>query len=230
MLDGLFRGIFDTELQPVISVTDFLLCIMVSLALGGILALAFRYKTTASKSYLMTLVLLPAAVCVVIMMVNGNIGASVAVAGVFSLTRFRSIPGTAKEIEMIFLAMAAGLLCGMGYLGYATLFTLVTGAVVLICYISPLGTRCGSRVKTLRITIPEDLDYPGLFDDLFARYTSFYKQTSVKTANMGSMFRLNYEIVLKDPKTEKELIDALRVRNGNLEIGISDKEENHEQM
>ena len=218
----MFKGIFDTDLISVISVGDFLLCLGISLLLGASLALCYMYKTRYTKSFVLTLALLPAVVCVVIMMVNGNVGAGVAVAGAFSLVRFRSVPGTAKEIVALFLAMGTGLITGMGYLGFAGLFTLVMCAVLLLFNL--LATNAGKGAllyKTVQITIPEDLDYSEVFDDMFAEYTTACELVRVKTTNMGSMFRLTYRIRLRDPKKEKEFIDTLRCRNGNLEISVS---------
>lgn len=225
MLDNLFTGIFDTTGASVISVPDFLLCVAVSLLVGLFLALIYTYKGKYTKSFVVTLALLPAVVCVVIMMVNGNVGAGVAVAGAFSLVRFRSVPGTAKEIGTIFLAMGAGLIAGMGYLGYSVLFSVVLGLVMLAYTKFGLGgKKNGKCEKTLRITIPEDLDYTGVFDDLLEKYTSQYEIVSVKTTNMGSMFKLIYNVTLKDISEEKEFIDELRCRNGNLEISMSIQE------
>ena len=219
MLDKLFQGLFDSGTAWVIPVPKFLLCIGVSLLIGFFLAAAYTYKSRFTRSFVVTLGMLPAVVCVVIMMVNGNVGAGVAVAGAFGLVRFRSVPGTAWEIGAIFLAMAAGLISGMGYLAYAGLFALIMGAVMVAC--QGLGRRGRDESRVLRITIPEDLDYTEVFDDLLKRYTSKYSVSSVKTTNMGSLFRLTYDITLRDPKEEKEFIDALRCRNGNLEISIS---------
>lgn len=219
MLDSLFRGLFDSDTAAVISVGDFLLCVGCALALGALLALAHRYRTQSSGSFLATLALLPAVVCVVIMMVNGNVGAGVAVAGAFSLVRFRSVPGTAREIGALFLAMGAGLMCGMGYLAYAVLFTVVLGAfTMLYSRLSLDGTAQNAR--TLHITIPEDLDYAGVFDDIFEEYLHAWELTGVKTGNMGSLFRLTYQVTLRDRIPEKEFIDKLRCRNGNLEISL----------
>ena len=224
-IQQIFKGLFDSDITTVISITDFLLCVGASLILGIVLALAYMYKTRYTKSFVVTLALLPAAVCVVIMMVNGNIGAGVAVAGAFSLVRFRSVPGSAKEICAIFLAMGTGLVAGMGYLAFSALFTLVMCAVFMIYNRLDLGARKNSAIyKTLNVTIPEDLDYTGVFDDLFGEYTSSCELVRVKTTNMGSMFRLTYNITLKDTKCEKEFIDALRCRNGNLEITVSKQE------
>lgn len=222
MLDNLFKGIFDTTASAVVSVPDFLLCVAVSLIVGLFLALVYTYKGRYTKSFVVTLALLPAVVCVVIMMVNGNVGAGVAVAGAFSLVRFRSVPGTAKEIGTIFLAMGTGLIAGMGYLGYAVLFALVMGLVMLAYTQFGFGNKKNSQCeKTLRITIPEDLDYTGVFDDVMEKYTSQNEIISVKTTNMGSMFKLTYNVTLKDKYEEKDFIDELRCRNGNLEISMS---------
>jgi len=222
MPESLFRGLFDSDLTTVISVSDFLMCIGASLLIGLVLALAYMFKTRYTKSFVVTLAVLPAVVCVVIMMVNGNVGAGVAVAGAFSLVRFRSVPGTAKEIAALFLAMGAGLIAGMGYLAFALLFAVILGlAFVLYNSLNFGEKKNANRYKTFRITIPEDLDYTGVFEEVFEEYTSDCTLTGVKTTNMGSMFRLTYDVVLKDPAEEKELIDKLRCRNGNLEITVS---------
>ncbi len=221
----LFRGIFDTDLTVVISLSDFLLCLGVSLVLGLILALVYTYKNRYTKSFVITLALLPAVVCVVIMMVNGNVGTGVAVAGAFSLVRFRSAPGTAKEICALFLAMGSGLIAGMGYLGYAGIFTLVLCLAFWLYNLLDLGTkRHNNNYKTVTVTIPEDLDYSHVFEDIFQTYTTSCDLIRVKTTNMGSMFRLTYQVTLKNGDQEKEMIDHLRCRNGNLEISVSMQE------
>ena len=225
MPENLFKGLFDTDFTAVISVTDFLLCLGCSLALGLVMAFAYMYRTRYTKSFVITLALLPAVVCVVIMMVNGNVGTGVAVAGAFSLVRFRSVPGTAKEICALFLAMGAGLIAGMGYLGFAVLFTAVMCVMFLLYNQLDFGTKKHSAVfKTLNITIPEDLDYTGVFDDLFAEYTRSHELVRVKTTNLGSLFKLTYHVELRDAAREKEMIDKIRCRNGNLEIAVSQQE------
>lgn len=203
MLDSLFRGVFDSDITVVIRVTDFLLCLGCSLLLGLAMAFAYMFRTRYTKSFVVTLALLPAVVCVVILLVNGNVG-------------------TAKEITTLFLAMGAGLIAGMGYLGYAVLFTVVMCAVFLLYNALDFGARRNAAsYKTLAITIPEDLDYTGVFDDIFAEYTAAHDLVSVKTTNMGSMFRLTYQVTLRDAAREKEMLDKIRCRNGNLEILIS---------
>ncbi|MCD7756145.1 MAG: DUF4956 domain-containing protein [Firmicutes bacterium] len=225
MLDNLFSGIFDSSSTSVISVTDFLLCVVCALVIGLILAACFMYKTRFTKGFVATLALLPAVVCVVIMMVNGNVGTGVAVAGAFSLVRFRSAPGTAKEICAIFLAMATGLVVGMGYLAYGFLFAIVLGMVsILYSHLDFGAQKRAAQYKTLHVTIPEDLDYTDVFDPILKEYTSECELAQVKTTNMGSLFRLTYNVVLRDAGKEKELIDKLRCRNGNLEISVSKQE------
>lgn len=225
MFDTFFRGLFDSDLVSTISVTDFLLCLGTALILGLAMALTYMHRTRYTKSFVVTLSLLPAVVCVVIMLVNGNIGAGVAVAGAFSLVRFRSVPGTAKEICALFLAMGTGLIAGMGYIGFAVLFTLVMCIMFIVYNHIDFGTKKNSNsYKILSVTIPEDLDYSGIFDDIFEKYTSSNDLIKVKSTNMGSMFKLTYNIVLKDVTKEKEMLDMIRCRNGNLEITVAKQE------
>jgi hypothetical protein len=170
--------------------------------------------------------MLPPIVTLVIMMVNGSIGAGLAVAGTFSLVRFRSAPGTAKEICGVFMATAIGLACGMGYVGVAALFFVVMGAFVLLLSLLRMG-EVSSSYRHLKITIPETLEYDGLFDDLFAKYTTRHELEKVKTTNMGTLYELSYDIYLKDGEVKKEFIDAIRCRNGNLNVScgrMNDKE------
>ncbi len=224
MLDSIFKGLFDVEYTSVISPANFLLCVGVALIIGLILAGSYMYRSRYTKSFVATLALLPAVVCVVIMMVNGNVGTGVAVAGAFSLIRFRSAAGSAKEIGAIFLAMAAGLLTGMGYLGYAVLCALLLGGISMFYNQMNFGRKNSNRYKTLRITIPEDLDYTDVFEPILKDYTTECELAQVKTTNMGSLFRLTYDLTMQDVGKEKELIDKLRCRNGNLEITISNQQ------
>ena len=225
MLSNIFTGLFDTTATTVISVPDFIICIVVSLIIGAFITWVYTYKSHYTASFAITLAMLPAVVCIVIMMVNGNVGAGVAVAGAFSLVRFRS------EIGTIFLAMAAGLIAGMGYLAFAVLFALIMGMVMLVLNISGFGThKRATCERTLRITIPEDLNYGSAFDDLFEKYLTGCEIVSVKTTNMGSLYKLIYHITLKDLAMEKSFIDELRCRNGNLEIAITQQEVNTNEL
>ncbi len=194
-----------------------LIRIAASIGVGLVIALFYMYKSDYNKSFVVTLTLLPAIVGAVVSIVNGNLGTGVAVMGAFSLVRFRSIPGTAKEIGYIFFAMAAGLATGMGYIAYGAVFTLSVALMSFVLYKFKFAER--KRIgKQLKITIPENLEYAGLFDDLFNEYTDAYQLIRVKTTNMGSLFQLQYDISLKNEAEEKELIDQLRIRNGNLDI------------
>ena len=201
--------------------SSFLLCMLAALIAGLIMAFGYTVKNRYTKSFVLTIALLPAIVCVVIMVVNGNIGAGIAVMGAFSLVRFRSAPGTAKEIIMIFSAMGAGLLAGMGSIPISIIFTVILTAIFILYNCVTFGKGGKEKFKVLTVTIPEDLDYTEIFDDVFAEYTSSHELIKVKTTNMGSMFRLTYNVSLKDPKKEKVMIDTLRERNGNLDISIS---------
>lgn len=222
MLDSVFRGIFDTASTSVISVGQFILCVAVSLAIGAYIAFAASRRPAFTHSFLIALGTLPALTCVTIMMVNGNIGAGVATAGAFSLVRFRSGAGTAREIALIFMAMVTGLIAGMGYLAYAVLFTLILCAVFIV--LSRLDPDARGQHKCLRITMPEDLDYSGVYNSTLDAFCSRWKVTQVKTTNMGALFRASYDIVMKPGVSEKEFIDRLRCLNGNLEIALLDSE------
>lgn len=207
----------NTILTDTFSINTYLLCMACSLVLGAVIAWIHSLYNTSSKGLIMTIALLPAIVQMVIMLVNGNLGTGVAVMGAFSLVRFRSVPGNAKEINSIFLAMAVGLATGTGYLIAAVLFVVIIGSVSILYNVTSFGEP-KHKEKDLKITIPEGLDYTGIFDDLFQQYTAKQELVQVKTVNMGSLFKLNYRIRLKDPVEEKEFIDKLRCRNGNLEI------------
>lgn len=221
MLDKLFASVFGTVEGNEVTMMNFLICLAASLAIGLVLAFTYMYKNSYSKSFVVTLTVIPAVVCMIIMMVNNKIGASVAVAGAFSLVRFRSIPGSAREIGAIFIAMSAGLVSAMGYISYAFIFTAILVLVNFIYARTGFGEkRNKSMMKTLNITIPEDLNYSDIFHDLLNEYTNESVLVKVKTTNLGSMFKLTYSIILKDEGKEKEFIDKLRCRNGNLEIAI----------
>ncbi len=224
MLNGLFGSVFDMTATMNIDVVDFLICMVTAIALGMFMAKMYALKTKSTKSFVVTLALLPLAVSMVIIMVNGNIGAGVAVAGAFSLVRFRSVPGTAKEIVAIFTAMCTGLTIGMGYIGFAALFSVVACLFAFLLNTSNFGEKENNANRTLQITIPESLNYTDVFDDIFKTFTVESKLISAKTTNMGSLFKLSYEIELIDEKEEKLLIDELRCRNGNLEIIIRKQE------
>lgn len=203
-----------------ITLTSFLICFAVSLVLGVGVTYVSMFRSKCTQSFALTLAILPAAVQMVIMLVNGNIGAGVAVAGAFGLVRFRSAPGTAKEIAAIFIAMTIGLACGMGYVALAAVFFVVIAAVMLALTSVRFGER-DADARIVKITIPENLDYDGLFDDIFSEYTVSNSLERVKTTGMGTLYELSYRIVPKSGELPKKFFDDLRCRNGNLTITCS---------
>ena len=217
MLNQLFNDVFtSTAVKPLIMLE----AIGVAFILGLVVAKVYQYKTFYSKSFVMSLALLPTLIAIVIFLVNGSLGAGVAVMGAFSLIRFRSAPGGAKELVSIFLAMTIGIAIGMGYLVFATAFTLIMSVAILLLEKINFG-QMQHAMRQLTIVIPESLDYESIFDDIFDKAASHLELASVKTSDMGSLFKLKYIIQLNGKMTEKELMDALRTRNGNLEIAIS---------
>ena len=219
MLESTFSSVFGTaeSLVGAVSAADFLLCCAFSVVLGAVCAGVYMFRHSYSKNFVVTLALLPLIVQMVITLVNGNLGAGIAVMGVFNLVRFRSIPGSAKDIGSVFLAMAIGLATGMGFIVLAVLFTIIVAIVNVGYMLSPFGKQKEPE-KTLKITIPDDLEYDGVFDDVLKRYTDEHELTMVQTTNMGSLFLLEYAVRMKQPGTEKRMIDELRCRNGNLKI------------
>lgn len=194
-----------------------LISLVASMICGLVIAALYMVRSDYSKNFVIALVILPALVQVVITVVNGNLGASVAVMGAFSLVRFRSAPGSAKDITAIFFAMAVGLANGMGYILYSATIVGIVGVIYLFLTLSGFGEH-GVREKHLKVLIPESLDYTTVFDDIFEKYVKRSELTKVKTTDLGSIFELNYRITLKDAKQEKEFLDALRTKNGNLTI------------
>ena len=217
MFDQLFNDVFTgTTINP----ASMFGAIGVGLVLGLILAKVYQYKTIYSKSFMMTLVMLPTLIAIVIFLVNGSLGAWVAVMGAFSLIRFRSAPGGAKELLAIFLAMTIGIAVGMGYLIFASVFTIIMSVVMLLLETVNFGQMKHS-MRQVTVVIPESLDYEMVFDDIFQKATNYVELANVKTSDMGSLFKIKYIVQLNGTMTEKELMDALRTRNGNLEIAIS---------
>ena len=215
--------IFVSITNGTVTIGNYLICTAVALICGIAAAAAASYRSHISKSFLVCLILLPA----VIVMVNGNIGTGIAVAGAFSLVRFRSVAGKAKEIVSIFFVMTAGLACAAGYVGIAIVFTVIVCAVMLLF----MSLRIpGEKMTELHITVPETLNFSGAFDDLFDEYTKSRKLLSVKTSNMGSLYKLLYRIELKNADSAKAFIDELRCRNGNLEISIMEAAERSEEL
>ena len=215
---NLFESVFS---QGEMNTLGFFISIISALIVGVLFSLVCCYKSNSSKSFFITTALIPACVSLVIMLVNGNIGAGIAVAGAFSLVRFRSAPGTAKEICIIFISTTAGLAFGMGFIAYAVSFMILASIVLFLLTKFKIFERKNAECnKLLKITIPESLDYENVFNDVLVKYTKEHKLVQIKSVNMGSMLKLTYSITLKNVKEEKEFIDELRIRNGNLEISL----------
>ena len=213
-------NIFDTIFTTTtITGANFLIATGCSIICGLVIALLYKIRNKCSKSFLITLVVLPAAVQMVIMLVNGNLGAGVAVAGAFSLVRFRSAPGRGQEIACIFQAMAVGLATGMGYIGIAAIFTLVISLLMLALNLTGFGDS-SKQERILKITVPENLDFEGKFDPILGKYLSAFTIDEVKTTNMGSMYKVSYHVTTKPGASVKALMDELRTQNGNLEISM----------
>lgn len=224
-MTSLFGSIFNGTL----TLGLFLLAVCSSMVLGLILSLVFMYKNTYTKSFISALVLIPAVETVVIMLVNDNLGVGLSVAGSFALIRFRSVKGNAKELVAVFIAMTIGIICGTGYVAIAGVFTLLLCAVMFLMTMLNFG-RQSEDEKYLKITIPESLNYDEVFDGVLKKYTRSYELESVKTLTLGSLFRIEYRIIMKDPAQTKKMIDELRTRNGNLEIMCGRMATNREEL
>ena len=220
-------SIFNSVLTGSFSVGIYLLCLLFAGVCGTITALALRRESTASRSFLLSLVVLPIIVTTVILMVNGSVGTGIAVAGAFSLVRFRSAAGKARDITAIFLVMTAGLACAAGYIAAALLFTVIASA--LMALLSRVPMRC-ERFMELHVTVPESLHFADAFDDLFGQHTKTWKLIKAKTSNMGSLYKLDYKIEMKEPGAMQEFLDALRCRNGNLEIALLNANEGGDEL
>ncbi|MGN1418005.1 MAG: DUF4956 domain-containing protein [Acutalibacteraceae bacterium] len=221
--------LFQSVLSDAMTPKSFFICLLASLILGAAIAVVYMLTSKRySSGFVVTLALIPAVVQIIIIMVNGNLGAGVAVAGAFSLVRFRSIPGTAKEIGAIFIALSTGLATGMGYIAFAVIYTAIMLVVLFLYSYLGFGQKRRNELKVLNVTIPESLNYSDVLEEILEQFTKEHELISVKTTNMGSLFKLTYEIKLKDSKLEKEMIDAIRCRNGNLEISCAKAAENAE--
>ena len=210
---SLFSSIFTSTF----TLGQFLIAVLASMVLGFVVSIYYMFRNTYSKSFVPSLILIPAIECVVIIMINGNMGAGIAVAGSFALIRFRSARGSAKDLTAIFMAMAIGIICGTGYIGIAVLFTLIVCVVGMFLSFVKYGEFDG-KMRYLKITVPENLNYDEAFEEVLDNYCSSYEIEKVKTLSLGSLFRVDYSIVMKDTSKIKAMIDDLRIRNNNLEI------------
>ncbi|MBR3256794.1 DUF4956 domain-containing protein [Candidatus Saccharibacteria bacterium] len=215
----MFNSIFDTS-AAALDIKSILICSFVAILLGLVIAFAHLKTSKTSKNFLITLTILPLLVEVVMLMVNGSLGSSVAILGAFSLIRFRSIAGNSKEISSVFFAMAVGLALGMGHILFATVVTAVVVLVILVLSNTNVF-NLSAQPQTLQITVPEDLDYTGAFNDIFKKYATHVELVNVRTTNMGSLYQLTYDINLKKSANEKEFLDKIRVKNSNLKVILS---------
>ncbi len=224
-MTNIFGSIFTGSL----TLGQFVLAIVAPMLMGMILSVAFMYRNTYTKSFVSALVLIPAVETVVIMLVNDNIGVGLSVAGSFALIRFRSVKGTAKELSAVFIAMTIGIICGTGYVALAGIFTLLLTFVMLALNVTGFG-NVSENSRYLKITIPESLNYDEVFNHILDKYCSSYELESIKTLTLGSLFRVDYSIRMKDAKESKAMIDELRTRNGNLEIMCGKPASNREEL
>lgn len=219
-IEEVLQGTASTA-SSAIEVEPFFICVISSIILGVLTSLIYmitRRKEGYSQSYVMTMIMLPAIVALILLLINTTYGA-LSLAGAFTLVRFRSVPGDPRDIAYIFYSMATGVACGMGYIGFAVVFFLILGAILFISDTINFG-GCKINHMTLKITIPENLDYKGVFDPVLSKYTTFYKLRRVKTTNFGTLFELIYSIDVKDEINQKQFIDELRALNGNLNINL----------
>ena len=219
-IEEVLQGTASTA-SSAIEVEPFFICVISSIILGVLTSLIYmitRRKEGYSQSYVMTMIMLPAIVALILLLINTTYGA-LSLAGAFTLVRFRSVPGAPRDIAYIFYSMATGVACGMGYIGFAVVFFLILGAILFITDTINFG-GCKINHMTLKITIPENLDYKGVFDPVLSKYTTFYKLRRVKTTNFGTLFELIYSIDVKDEINQKQFIDELRALNGNLNINL----------
>ena len=220
---NIFKSIFVKTIEGVevtaYETSDVFICMAAAIALGILIACCYMFKNEYSRNLIISVSIMPVIVSMLIMLVTlqAQLNAAIAIGGVFALTRFRSAQGTSKEITQILLAMATGLIIGLGYIAIAAILVVVVEAMCIIFNLTKFGEANAKR-RTLKVTIPEELDYNDIFDDLFDKYTLNASLIKVKLKNLGTLFQLTYDITLKDVKQEKQFIDEIRVRNANLDI------------
>ena len=222
----MFNTVFDSTAVG-LDIKTMLICVGVGVVLGLMIALVHKWTTRCSKDFLTTLATLPILVAVVMIMINGSLGTSIAILGAFSLVRFRSIPGSAKELLSVFFAMAIGLALGMGHLLFAAVFTVIVCLLELLYCKINIFDRCKTE-QILKIMVPEDLDYTRAFDEIFQKYTTSHRIIKTKTVNMGSLYKVAYYVTLKTDAHEKDFLDAIRVKNCNLQVILSSGDDEKE--
>lgn len=197
-----------------------MLSIGTAIILGLIIGIVYMYlckKEGYGKNFIIGLVILPVIVSVVILLIGSNVARAFSMAGAFALVRFRSAPGNAKDIAIVFFAMASGLACGLGYVLFAAVFVVVLLLLLVLLNFIHFADH-SSENRQLKITIPENLNFNHVFDDLLEKYTIKSQLIKVKTTNMGTMYELTYQVYMKKDVNEKAFMDELRMRNGNFNI------------
>lgn len=215
----MFNSIFDSSVNG-LDVTTGLICAAVAIGLGIVIAITHMKTSQTTKGFLVTLATLPLLVMAVMIMINGNLGTSIAILGAFSLIRFRSIQGKAKDLLSVFFAMMVGLACGMGHVLFATVITAIS-VVAIVFFSNTNFLEPNKKQRVLKIVVPEDLDYEEVFNEIFAKYTSKAELIQMKTMNMGSLYKLTYDITMKSNVREKDFLDEIRVKNCNLKVLLS---------
>lgn len=220
----MFESFFSSTVTgSAISITNSIITILISFLLGGLISITYM-KTTSkngySQNFSLTLIMTPTVIAIIILLIGSNIARAFSLAGAFSIIKFRSAPGDPKDIAYVLFTMAAGLACGSGYYGYAVMFTVILCLLMLLLCFFNYGVNKTSQ-KQLKITIPEDLNYEGAFDDIFRDYTKGFELKKVKTTDLGSLYELIYIVTMENTTSQKDFLDALRCRNGNLNITLS---------
>ncbi|AOY76504.1 DUF4956 domain-containing protein [Clostridium formicaceticum] len=220
MLESIFNT---TSIYTSIPLGTAMLTIVISFILGGFVSFTYRKtceKSTYSRNFFLTLVLIPMVIAIIILLIGSNVARAFSLAGAFSIIRFRSAPGDPKDIAYVLFTMAAGLACGVGVYGYAVMFTTVLCILMLLLNFFNIGEENFSQ-KLIKITIPEDLDFEGVFDEVFEKFTDSYQLIKVRTIDLGTLYQLDYTVTMNHKANQKEFLDALRCRNGNLNITLA---------
>lgn len=227
-MNNFFSTIFNTSSQTDVQLSDFIVILLGALAVGVLISIFYiltHKNETYTASFPATMIMLPIIVAVIIRLVGTNAASALSLAGAFSLIRFRTEPADPKDIAYVFFALAAGLGCGIGYIGYALMFTVILCVITLVLKLMNYGAG-NERSMYLRISVPENLNYENLFEQTLTQYTNTHKLMQIRTTDFGAVFEVRYAIELKKGVDTKAFIDELRTKNGNLNIIMTKKEYN----
>ncbi|MFC5702618.1 DUF4956 domain-containing protein [Cohnella faecalis] len=218
MIESLFTAATESS---TLTLTDALLTIFISIALGAIISFTYmRTQVGYTQNFALTMIVLPAIVAIIILLIGSNIARAFSLAGAFSIIRFRSAPGDPKDIAFVLFTMAAGLACGVGSFGYAVLFTIILCLLMFVLKVTKFGSKKATQ-KLLKVTIPENLGYEEAFDEIFKKFNIDYELRKVRTTELGSLYELVYAVTIDHLTNQKEFLDAVRCRNGNLDITLT---------